>query len=139
MSVVVTTLGPMGIKGFEGRLERAVEGTFSRLFRSGLSPVEFGRKLVREMDAHRTVGVDGRTIVPNSFQFRIAASDEEQLADAFRFLYTRAKLACELAGAATTAAILGDRVHLEPGSTVVAVVSGGNVSPETASAILARR
>ena len=71
----------MGIKGFEGRLERAVEGTFSRLFRSGLSPVEFGRKLVREMDAHRTVGVDGRTIVPNSFLFHIAPSDEEQLAD----------------------------------------------------------
>ena len=41
----------MGIKGFEGRLERAVEGTFSRLFRSGLSPVEFGRKLERELDA----------------------------------------------------------------------------------------
>ena len=71
----------MGIKGFEGRLERAVEGTFSRLFRSGLSPVEFGRKLERELDAHRTVGVDGRTIVPDSFTFRIAPSDPHQLAD----------------------------------------------------------
>ena len=71
----------MGIKGFERRLERAVEGTFSRLFRSGLSPVEFGRKLEREMDAHRTVGVDGRTIAPNSFTFSIAPVDGEQLAD----------------------------------------------------------
>ncbi|MEI2699545.1 MAG: DUF3662 and FHA domain-containing protein [Microthrixaceae bacterium] len=71
----------MGIKGFEGRLERAVEGTFSRLFRSGLSPVEFGRKLVREMDANRTVGVDGRTLVPNSFTFRISVADDEQLSD----------------------------------------------------------
>jgi len=71
----------MGIKGFEGRLERAVEGTFSRLFRSGLSPVEFGRKLVRELDGNRTVGVDGRTIVPNSFTFRLAPSDYDQLAD----------------------------------------------------------
>jgi hypothetical protein len=71
----------MGIKGFEGRLERAVEGTFSRLFRTGLSPVEFGRKLERELDAHRTVGVDGRTIVPNSIAFHIAPSDAEQLAD----------------------------------------------------------
>jgi hypothetical protein len=73
----------MGIKGFEGRLERAVEGTFSRLFRSGLSPVEFGRKLVREMDGNRTVGVDGRTLVPNSFAFRVAPSDHEQLEDLF--------------------------------------------------------
>lgn len=71
----------MGIKGFEGRLERAVEGTFSRLFRTGLSPVEFGRKLERELDAHRTVGVDGRTLVPNAFTFHIAPSDAEQLAD----------------------------------------------------------
>jgi len=71
----------MGIKGFEGRLERAVEGTFSRLFRSGLSPVEFGRKLVREMDGNRTVGVDGRTLVPNHFAFRVATSDHDQLFD----------------------------------------------------------
>lgn len=71
----------MGIKGFEGRLERAVEGTFSRLFRSGLSPVEFGRKLVRELDGNRTVGVDGRTLVPNSFHFRVAPADYEQLED----------------------------------------------------------
>lgn len=53
----------------------------SRFFRSGLSPVEFGRKLVREMDSSRTVGVDGRTIVPNSFEFEIAEADEEQLSD----------------------------------------------------------
>ncbi|MHB1138798.1 MAG: FhaA domain-containing protein [Microthrixaceae bacterium] len=71
----------MGIKGFEGRLERAVEGTFSRLFRSGLSPVEFGRKLVRELDGNRTVGVDGRTLVPNAFHFRVAPADHDQLED----------------------------------------------------------
>jgi hypothetical protein len=71
----------MGIKGFESRLERAVEGTFSRLFRTGLSPVEFGRKLVREMDSHRTVGVDGRTMVPNAYDLSISPADAEQLAD----------------------------------------------------------
>jgi threonine dehydratase len=64
---------------------------------------------------------------------------EEALADAFRFLYGRAKLACELAGAATTAALLSGAVRLEPGQTAVAVVSGGNVAPETAVAILAGR
>lgn len=71
----------MGIKGFESRLERAVEGTFSRLFRTGLSPLEFGRKVVREMDAHRTVGVDGRTMVPNAYQVSISTTDADQLAD----------------------------------------------------------
>jgi threonine dehydratase len=62
---------------------------------------------------------------------------EDSLKEAFRFLYTRAKLACELAGAATTAALLEGKVGLRRGQTVVAVVSGGNVARETAVAILA--
>ena len=48
-----------------------------------------------------------------------------------------AELACELAGAATAAALLSRAVVPEPGQTVAAVVSGGNVAPETAAAILA--
>jgi threonine dehydratase len=64
---------------------------------------------------------------------------EDELKDAFRFLYTRAKLAPELAGAATTAAIIAGKAGIEPGQKVVAVVSGGNVATETAAAILAGR
>jgi threonine dehydratase len=62
---------------------------------------------------------------------------EEALAEAFRFMYGRMKLACELAGAATAAALLSGAFVPEPGQTVAAVVSGGNVAPETAAAILA--
>jgi threonine dehydratase len=65
--------------------------------------------------------------------------DDGQIAEAFRFLYTRAKLACESAGAASTAALLAGKIRLERGEHVVAVVSGGNTAPETASAILAAR
>jgi threonine dehydratase len=64
---------------------------------------------------------------------------EEEIEEGFRFVYRRAKLACEPAGAATTAALLAGKVAVSPGNTVVAVVSGGNAAPETASAILARR
>ncbi len=64
---------------------------------------------------------------------------EEEIEEGFRFLYRRAKLACEPAGAATTAALLAGRIALRPDQTVVAVVSGGNAAPQTASAILARR
>jgi threonine dehydratase len=63
---------------------------------------------------------------------------EDEIEEAFRFLYARAKLACEPAGAAATAALLSGRVVPAPGETVVAVVSGGNVGPETVAAILAR-
>jgi threonine dehydratase len=62
---------------------------------------------------------------------------EDALEHAFRFLYGRMKLACEVAGAATTAALLERRVEVEPGEKVAAVVSGGNVAPKTAAAILA--
>ncbi len=62
---------------------------------------------------------------------------EDALEEAFRFVYGRMKLACEVAGAATTAALLSGRVDLEPGQKVAAVVSGGNVAAKTAAAILA--
>jgi len=62
---------------------------------------------------------------------------EDALREAFRFMYSRAKLACEVAGAATTAALLSRAVDLDGAETVVALVSGGNVAPETAVAILA--
>jgi threonine dehydratase len=65
--------------------------------------------------------------------------EEEEIEDGMRFLYQRAKLACEPAGAAAVAALRVGKVALEGGETVVAVVSGGNVSGETAAAILARQ
>jgi threonine dehydratase len=62
---------------------------------------------------------------------------EEELFAAFRWLYARTKLACELGAAAGTAALLAGKVPLDAGETVVAVVSGGNVAPNQAAAILA--
>jgi len=59
---------------------------------------------------------------------------EAEIREGFRFLYERAKLACEPAGAVATAALLAGKVQ---GGTIVAVVSGGNVDAERASAILA--
>ena len=61
---------------------------------------------------------------------------EEEIEHAFRFLYERAKLACEPAGAAAAAAWLSRKVDAE---RPVLVVSGGNVAAATAAAILARR
>jgi threonine dehydratase len=60
---------------------------------------------------------------------------EQAIEDAFRWLYARAKLACEPAAAVGLAPLLTGLV--EAGKTAV-VVSGGNVAPQTAAAILAR-
>jgi threonine dehydratase len=61
---------------------------------------------------------------------------EEELRAGFRFLYERAKLAAEPAGAAATAALLAGKVDVAGARSVALVVSGGNVSPEIASGIL---
>jgi threonine dehydratase len=59
---------------------------------------------------------------------------EEEIADGMRFLYAHAKLACEPAGAAAAGAVLAGKV--EAGRGVAVVVSGGNVEPAQAAAIL---
>src|SRR5947209_9535260 len=66
----------MGLQQFERRLERLVEGAFAKAFRSGLQPVEIGRRLTREMDLQRTVGVHG-LIVPNRFTVAVSPTDLE--------------------------------------------------------------
>ena len=71
----------MGIKGFERSLENMVEGVFARVFRSGLRPIELGRRLVREMDDNRSVDVRGRTIVPNAFTITVSQDDYDRFAE----------------------------------------------------------
>lgn len=71
----------MGLKGFERRLEHLVEGAFSRVFRSGLRPIELGRRLVREIDANRSIDVRGRPLAPNAFTIRVSQADHDRFAE----------------------------------------------------------
>ena len=67
---------------------------------------------------------------------KVVLVTEEEIATGFRFLYERAKLACEPAGAAAVAAVLAGKID---GGRVVCIVSGGNVAAQTAAGILASR
>lgn len=69
----------MDLAQFERRLERLVEGVFSKAFRSGLQPVEIGRRLARELDDRRSVGVRG-VVAPNRFVVLLCPSDRERFA-----------------------------------------------------------
>jgi hypothetical protein len=64
----------MGLQKFEGRLERMVDGTFSKAFRGELHPVELGRRLTREMDLRRRLGVHG-LLAPNRFIIELSPTD----------------------------------------------------------------
>jgi hypothetical protein len=68
----------MGLQ--QERLERLVEGTLAKPFRSNLQPVEIGRRLTREMDLHRRVGVRG-LIAPNAFAVTLAPADVERFSN----------------------------------------------------------
>jgi hypothetical protein len=98
----------MGIlRDFEGRLEGAVEGLFARFFRSGVQPVELGKRLVREVEDGRTVGVN-RVYVPNVYVYALSPADRERFAD-----YEEA-LARELAALAVDTARERDWAMLGP-------------------------
>ncbi len=84
----------VGLRRFEHRLEHLVEGTFARVFKSGLTPLEIGRRITREIDANRAVGVDGSITVPNHFWVYLSAADHS------RFSEVETTLSEELASAA---------------------------------------
>jgi len=65
------------LRQFERRLEQLVEGAFSKAFRSGLQPVEVGRRLEREVDRSRTLGVRA-TIVANRYTIQLSPEDHER-------------------------------------------------------------
>jgi hypothetical protein len=81
----------MGLQQFEQRLERLVEGVFAKAFRSGLEPVEIGRRLARELDLHRTIAPRG-AIVPNFFTVAVSSTDRN------RFTAFEGELVRELTG-----------------------------------------
>src|SRR6266536_1125370 len=59
------------LRDFERRLEGAVEGLFARAFRSGVQPVELGKRLVRAVEDSRQVGVS-RVYVDNLYSIELS-------------------------------------------------------------------
>jgi hypothetical protein len=68
------------LRNLETKLADLVEGTFGRVFRSAVRPVELARKLAREMDEHKTVSVS-RTYVPNEYVVWLSPEDREHFKD----------------------------------------------------------
>lgn len=65
------------LRSFEDKLSGLVQGTFGRVFRSEVRPVELARKLAKEMDAHRTISVS-RTYVPNEYIVWLSSEDRKR-------------------------------------------------------------
>lgn len=72
-----------------------VEGVFSRAFKSNVRPIEIGRRMVREIDAKRTVDANGRRVVPNQFLIRLSPDDHQALASIAHDLIVELETAAE--------------------------------------------
>ena len=67
------------LRAIESKIEGLFEGVFGRAFRTHVQPIELARKLVKEMDDHRTVSVS-RVYVPNEFTVYLSSQDRKQFA-----------------------------------------------------------
>jgi hypothetical protein len=84
----IASVRTVGLQSLERRLERIVEGVFTRRSRNSIRPIELGRRLVREMDEQRSVDVQGRRIVPNMFEIRLNERDYSSFSDIDEILRT---------------------------------------------------
>jgi len=65
------------LRTIESKIEGLFEGVFGRAFRTHVQPIELARKLVKEMDDHRTVSVS-RVYVPNEYTVYLSPQDRKQ-------------------------------------------------------------
>ncbi|MDY6794827.1 MAG: DUF3662 and FHA domain-containing protein [Actinomycetota bacterium] len=69
----------MGILSrFEKRLEKIFEGPFTKAFKGGVHPLEIARRLMREIDYGKALGVK-ETLAPNRYDIHLSLSDYERL------------------------------------------------------------
>ena len=126
----------MGLARFERRLERLVEGGFGRAFRSGVEPVEIGRRVARVVDEDVATNVDGTRVAPNNVGVYLSNDDF----DRFRsFAETLARELAELvrehardegyrfAGAVTVTLVPDDELRTGELDVVAEIVEGAHV------------
>ncbi|HET9496077.1 MAG TPA: DUF3662 and FHA domain-containing protein [Chloroflexia bacterium] len=99
---------------FEELVERLMEGSFARLFRSPIQPAEIAKRLEREMEAHPTISV-GRTYVPNSYEVSLHPDDFAEF-EPFRHSleHNMAEFISDLAAERGYSLVARPRVTLKP-------------------------
>jgi hypothetical protein len=73
------------LDNLEQRLDRIVNGSFSKAFKSEVQPVELGAALQQEID-NRADTITGQTVVPNIFIIELGSVDHERLETYFETL-----------------------------------------------------
>lgn len=114
----------MGLSSFESRIERLVEGAFSRTSKRGLQPAEIGRRLIREIEIERRIGIKG-VVAPNVFMVTLSPKDYETF-EGF------SSTVCSELGLLVTDHCAQNHYRL-PGSVTVELVEEDSFRPNTFS------
>ena len=69
----------MVLKRIEQKLEKIVEGTFTRVFPSSVKPIELGKRIRRVLEDKKTIGVQGQIIIPNRYVISLSLKDLENI------------------------------------------------------------
>lgn len=69
----------MVLKRIEQKLEKLVEGTFTRAFPSSVKPIELGKRIRRVLEDKKTIGVQGQIIIPNRYVISLSPKDLENI------------------------------------------------------------
>ena len=128
--VAVAAAGRARVIGVEPERSAALHSALAAGERVHVTPTSIADGLNAPYAGHHALAIAQEHVE------EVLLVSEEEIEDGFRFLYERAKLACEPAGAAAVAAVLAGRIE---GGRTVCIVSGGNVAAATAAAILAGR
>jgi hypothetical protein len=70
------------LRKFEKRLEKLFEAPFKKLFKGGVQPLEIARRLVKEVEDGRVLGVN-ETLAPIFYQVSLGPIDYERLSGYF--------------------------------------------------------
>jgi hypothetical protein len=107
------------LQRFEKRLEGMVEGTFAKVFKGVVHPVEILNAMQGEANANQTQMTGGRVLVPNRYMISLAPADHSRLAP------FAAALAQELAQ--SQAEYVGEQGWAVYGDIVVEITRGDDL------------
>jgi FHA domain-containing protein len=129
------------LRDFERRLGGMVEGLFSKAFRSGVQPVEIAKRVMREMEAGRSVGIS-EVWAPNRFELSLSSEDAaryEQAKDAIASELRRviresaAERGWGLVGPPEVEFVVDERLRRGDLECVASLVEGEDDDPTAAS------
>jgi threonine dehydratase len=122
-SVRVVGVEPEGADAMSRSLEQGAPAHLDKVdtIADGLAPPFAGEHTLRHVQR---------------FVDEIVRVTDREIADAVRVLIQQCKLGAEPSGAASLAALLSGKIRPAAGSTVVCVISGGNIEPDVLKRLL---